>query len=217
MKKENLKRFGIAFFLLVGFVLWTLLVRCVDVKPIGPSGSVVGFAALNGAFRGLTGMKMTLYSITDWLGLVPVAFVFGFAILGLTQWIKRKKLCKVDFSVLVLGAFYIVTMAAYIFFEYVVINYRPVLIDGILEASYPSSTTMLVLCVIPTAIMQFRERIQQNVLRWCITVTLALFAAFMVIGRVLSGVHWLSDIIGGVLLSTGLVALYYATVKVREK
>ena len=153
---------------------------------------------------------MTLYVITDWLGLVPVAFGFGFAILGLAQWIKRKHILKVDYSILILGGFYIVVLAAYLFFEEVVINYRPVLINNYLEASYPSSTTLLVLCVMPTANMQLNNRIKNYNLRRIVSCTIKAFTAFIVIGRLLSGVHWLTDIIGGLLLSAGLVAMYDA-------
>ena len=153
------RKLGIALGFLAAFILWTLAVSCLDVQAIGPRDSAVGFATINGWFHSLTGVDLTLYTITDWLGLVPVAVGFGFAILGLAQWIKRKSICKVDRSILVLGGFYILVMAAYILFETVVINYRPVLINGYLEASYPSSTTMLVMCVMPTAVMQLLGRI----------------------------------------------------------
>ena len=160
----------------------------------------------------LTGVHMTLYTITDWLGLIPLIFVMGFGILGLVQWIKRKHLLKVDYTILVLGGFYILVMAAFLFFEIFVVNYRPVLIDGILEASYPSSTTMLVMCVMPTAIMQFQTRIKNDILKRCIVSAMTAFIVFMVIGRLVSGVHWFTDIIGGALLSAGLVMLYRAIV-----
>ena len=205
MKKQ---KFCIALGLLAAFMLWTVAVRSIDVQPIGPRESTVGFATLNGFIHNLTGVHMTLYTITDWLGLVPVAFGFGFAVLGLVQWIKRKSILKVDCSILILGGFYIVTLAAYLFFESYVVNYRPVLIEGYLEASYPSSTTLLVLCVMPTAMMQLRDRIQQPMLRKCVSIVITAFMAFMVIGRLISGVHWLTDIIGGILLSAGLVMLY---------
>ena len=153
---------------------------------------------------------MSLYVITDWLGLVPIGVAFGFAVLGLVQWIKRKSLLKVDRSILALGGFYIVVMAIYILFEIVVINYRPTLIDGYLEASYPSSTTILVMCVMPTAMMQLRTRIKNDLFRRCVMLTITVFITFMVIGRLVSGVHWITDIIGGALLSTAIVLMYYS-------
>ena len=210
MEKKNKKRLVLGASLVVAFVLWTILVCFVDVRAIGPEGSSVGFAALNGFVHELTGVNWFLYTITDWLGIVPIAVALGFAILGLVQLIKRKSLWKVDHSILALGVFYIVVMAAYLVFEIVVINYRPTLIEGYLEASYPSSTTMLVMCVMPTAAMQLNARIKNTVFRRCVIITIIVFIAFMVIGRFLSGVHWITDIIGGALFSAGVVTTYFS-------
>lgn len=204
MKKKS----WIAIILLNAFVLWTVAVTFVDVAPIGPSGSSVGFAALNGWFHRLTGVHMTWYIVTDWLGLVPIAVAVLFAMIGLCQWIRRKRLALVDADIWLLGAFYIVTIAVYLLFEMVVINHRPVLIEGVLEASYPSSTTLLTLCVMGTALLQARRRIGRLAVRCVVMVLLAAFCGFMVLGRLLSGVHWFTDIVGGILLSGGLVTWY---------
>ena len=190
------------------FILWTAAIKCFDIQSIGPGGSAVGFAALNGFVNELLGVHMLLYVVTDWLGIVPLCFVLGFAGLGLIQLIKRKSLFKVDSDILALGGFYVAVLAVYFLFETVVINYKPVLIDGYLEASYPSSTTMLVMCVIPTAIIQFKVRIKNKLLQKIIIFTLAAFTVFMVIERLVSGVHWFTDIVGGAILSAGLVTLY---------
>jgi undecaprenyl-diphosphatase len=205
MKKKH-AYFALGF--LLAFGLWTVLVTLVDVQPIGPEGSRVGFAALNRSFHSFTGVHMGLYTVTDWLGLIPVAFGFGFALVGLVQWIKRRSLRKVDRSILILGGFYMATLAAYLFFESWVINYRPVLIEGVLEASYPSSTTMLALCVLPTGLLQLRTRLKNSTLRIAVCWAIRLFTVFMVVGRLFSGVHWLTDILGGCLLSAALVHLY---------
>ena len=202
------KKLYVAGYMLVAFALWTTAICFVDVRAIGPQGSTVGFATINRFFHNLTGVHMTLYTVTDWLGLVPIAFAMGFALLGLVQWIKRKDFLKVDYSILVLGGFYIVVMAAYILFELFAVNYRPVLIEGVLEGSYPSSTTLLVMCVMPAAMMQLNARIKYKGFRQCVLIGIAVFIAFMVIGRLVSGVHWVTDIIGGVLLSAGLVTMY---------
>ena len=208
MKKKNHRDLYAALFTLSAFVLWTVAVRSVDVRAIGPSGSSVGFAALNGFIHKLTGVHMSLYHVTDWLGLVPIFVAMGFALLGLVQWIKRKKLSRVDYSIFVLGGFYIAVMAVYMLFETVTVNYRPVLMGGMLEASYPSSTTLLVMCVMPTAIMQFNSRIKNTAIKKSLSLVITAFIIFMVIGRLVSGVHWFTDIVGGVLLSTGLVEMY---------
>ena len=210
MKKKSRRLFFLGASLLAAFVLWTVLIRFVDVQAIGSQESSVGFATLNGFVHNITGVNVSLYVITDWLGLVPIGVAFGFAVLGLVQWIKRKSILKVDRSILVLGGFYTVVVAVYVLFETVVINYRPTLIDGYLEASYPSSTTMLVMCVMPTAMMQLRARIKNKVFSRCVMIAIAVFIVFMVIGRLVSGVHWITDIIGGALLSAGLVTMYDA-------
>lgn len=210
MKKGNQKLLFTALCLLTAFAAWTLLLRFADVKPIGPDGSTVGLAALNGAVHSLTGVNMTLYTLTDWLGLVPFVTALGFAVLGLAQWLWRKSLLRVDRSLIILGVFYAAVIAVYVFFETVVINYRPILIDGALEASYPSSTTLLVMCVMPTAAIQLGKRIRNPMLRGCAVTSVYAFTAFTVVGRILSGVHWISDIIGGMLLSAGLVMIYLA-------
>ena len=207
---QKIKRCRTALILLAAFALWTAAVCLVDVRPIGPLDSCVGFAALNAAFHRLTGVHMALYTLTDWLGLVPIGTAAAFALLGAAQWLRRRRLGRVDRSLLVLGGFYALVIAVYVCFEMFPVNFRPVLIGGHLEASYPSSTTLLTLCVMPTAALQLRGRIQRRALRRAVSWAIAAFTAFMLIGRLLSGVHWLSDIVGGALLAAGLVALYAA-------
>ena len=208
MKKSNKNSFYIAVISFTAFVLGTVLLRLVDVASIGPEGSSVGMATVNQFVHKIIGVNMPLYTITDWLSLVPIAFIFCFALLGLMQWVKRKSLRRVDFNLIVLGVFYIIVFAAYFLFETVVINYRPVLINGCLEASYPSSTTILVMCVMPTVLMQLNDRIKCKNLKILVSVLIICFMAFMVLGRLLSGVHWFSDIVGGAMLSISLVATY---------
>ena len=206
--KKGTKNFYVAAAFLLAFVLWTVIVCLVDVQTIGPQGTKVGLATVNKWIHELTGVHLSLYMLTDWLSLIPVGLVLGFAMLGLAQWIKRKKLRAVDRSLFVLGGFYIVVMILYLFFELVVVNYRPVLIEGVLEVSYPSSTTMLVMCVMPTAMMQIHDRIRNGTVRRTLKLLMTVFLIFMVLGRLISGVHWVTDIIGGGLLSIGLVMGY---------
>lgn len=210
MKQKRLVWTGAG--LLALFILWTVLIRCVDVQAVGPGGSKVGFGAWNAWFHHLTGVHMTLYTLTDWLGLIPVFICGCFGMLGLSQWIRRKKFFRVDADILLLGAYYLLVISAYLLFEMIPLNYRPVLIDGYLEASYPSSTTLLVLSVMPTLKFQTDRRCRNGKIRQTVTAFAVLFSAFMVIGRLISGVHWLTDIIGSVLLSGGLYLAYRAAV-----
>ncbi len=208
MEKKTKRRLFLAIGFLSAFAVFTVLVCTVGRAPIGPMGTSVGFAALNNAGKEIFAFHPGLYGLTDLFGLVPILFALGFAALGLWQWIRRGSLLRVDRSLLILGVFYAAVAGAFVLFEVLSLNYRPVLIDGRLEASYPSSTTLLTLCVMPTAVMQLRARIQNPALRRTLALLITAFSLLTVALRICAGVHWLTDIIGGVLLSAGLVFLY---------
>ena len=155
---------------------------------------------------------MDLYILTDWLGLVPVFVCLLFAVTGLIQWLRRKHLWHVDPDILLLGIYYCLVIGCYLAFEMIPINYRPILIEGHREASYPSSTTLLVLSVMPTLIFQARLRLQSPLAKQILSTMTIAFSIFMVVGRLISGVHWITDITGSLLLSGGLFCLYLAAV-----
>ena len=203
------KHFKHSLFLFSLFLLWTVSVCFIDVKNIGPQNSSVGLSSLNLFFHKLFGVHLNLYYITDFLSIIPLLFIAGFGFIGLIQLIKRKNILKVDFNIIMLGVFYIVVMAFFVFFEIFSINYRPILIEGVLEASYPSSTTMLSVCVMLTAAFQFNIRIKNKTLKKSVSLLIYIFTFFMITARLISGVHWFTDIIGGLLLSFSLVFMYY--------
>lgn len=210
MKEKKL--YSVGLILIAVFVFWTILILTVDVQPVGVNGTVVGFATLNCSFHNMTGVNMTIYHITDWLGLVPLFCCMIYGAVGFVQLLQRKSLLKVDIDILMLGVYYVIVIFGYLIFEMIPINYRPILIDGRMEVSYPSSTTLLVLSVMPTVIFQVDRRIKNRVVRRIITPSTILFSLFMLIGRTIAGVHWLTDIIGSVFLSVGLFLIYYANV-----
>lgn len=199
------------------FLIWTILVMNVDVQNVGPHGSAIGFSTLNMWFHKITGVHMKLYTITDWLGLIPIMICICFGALGAYQWISRRSIRRVDTDI-ILGIYYVCVILAYPIFEILPINYRPVLINGILEASYPSSTTLLVLSVMPTLTFQVGKRTKNLLLRSLTLLFVTAFSSFMVIGILVSGVHWLTYIIGSVLLSGGLFMIYvYSVSKFQTK
>ena len=209
--KRNGKRIMLrGSLLLVAFVIWTILIQSVDVQAIGVNGTDIGFAALNTWFHRLTGVHMMIYILTDWLGLVPIFVCMIFAGIGFVQFMKKRSFFKVDYDILYLGIYYIIVIFCYLFFEMVPINYRPVLIDGLMEASYPSSTTLLVLSVMPTLVEQAGRRVKGRGAKRYISIFAISFSTFMVLGRLVSGVHWVTDIIGSIFLSTGLFYFYKA-------
>ena len=211
MKKEK-RCFVTGIFNVLLFVIWTILIQKVDVKIVGETATEVGFATLNSWFHQLTGVHLWLYNVTDWLGLIPIFVCFAFAVLGFAQLIKQKNLFKVDKDILILGIYYILVIFCYLIFEMIPINYRPIFIEGRREVSYPSSTTLLILSVIPTLIFQCRRRMKNQMRIKLIEGLSYVFLLFMVFGRLISGVHWLTDIVGAIFLSFGLYRLYIAIV-----
>ena len=201
-----MKKKGIIWF--IAFVIWTWLIQTVDVQPEGVNGTDIGLATFNCWFHKLTGVHMSIYTITDWLGLVPVFICMIFGVVGLVQLIKRRSLFEVDYDIILLGIYYVIVILGYLVFEMIPINYRPILIEGRMEASYPSSTTLLVLGVMPTLIFQVRRRMKKEKIRTIICLLTVIFSVFMVIGRLIAGVHWFTDIVGSVLLSAGLFYMY---------
>lgn len=212
MKKNGKKQLISGGVLLVGFAIWTWLIQRVDVQPAGQGETDIGFATFNGWFHSVTGVHMSINTITDWAGLVPIFVCIVFGGIGLCQLMKRRSLFKVDRDLIFLGIYYVVVIFGYLIFEMIPINYRPILIEGILEASYPSSTTLLVLSVMPTMIFQVNRRVTSLTVKRIVCALASAFSAFMVIGRLIAGVHWFTDIVGAVILSAGLFCLYKASV-----
>ncbi len=208
--KGALKFFVISGVLFALFIALISAVLLIDVQAIGPQDSKIGLATLNGAVRDFFGSNEMWYNITEAFGLLALAAAGGFGVLGLYQLIRRKSIKSVDANILLLGAFYICVLASYVFFEVCVINYRPVLTEGELEASFPSSHTMLVVSIMATAAYQLVKRIKNIPVRYASLALCALVAIVTAFGRLACGVHWATDIFGGLLLSGALVFLYIA-------
>lgn len=213
-KKSHALRVGIL--LLILFLLFTAAVKLVDVQAIGPEGSQVGLATLNQLVIQALGTNTAnaLFStLTELLGYAALAVAALFCLFGLIQWISRRSLRKVDKELILMYVFYILIIGCYVLFEKIIINYRPVLENGALEASYPSSHTMLVFTIFGMAIAGhfgtiFGSKSPRILFSWLF----ALLILAMIAGRLLSGVHWCSDIIGSILLSGSIVAFYRACV-----
>lgn len=205
MKKRNIIT---SITLLILSVVFTLLVKNIDVKAIGPNESLVGFADINKLFHNLIGSNIAIYKITEIIGLIPLLIAFIYVIIGIKQLITRKSLLKVDKEIYLLGLFYILVLGVYIFFEKVVINYRPVLIDNILEPSYPSSHTLMSICICISSIM-INKKLFRNNLADIENIISIIVMVLIIVGRIISGVHWFTDILGGIIISSTLVVLFY--------
>lgn len=217
MKKLNKSLItGVSLF--VAFLAFTILVKFVDVAAVGPLGSKVGFSKINDAIFGAIGTSETWYHISEIFGILALIVAGVFVIVGLIQLIRRKSLKLIDNHILTLGVFYVVVALAYLVFEILVINKRPVLVDGELEASYPSSHTMLSICILSSAIIEFHKYFKSKK-KQLITLDVISFVIMLVvvIGRLLSGMHWFTDIIGGILISLALVFIFHGVLKLIEK
>ena len=209
-KKKNL--WVPAMILIVVSILYTVLVKFVDVGEIGPEGSKVGFQMINGYVHSMIGVQEFWYKVTKYLGIIPFIYVGYYGVIGLMQLLKGKSLKKVDQRILALGGFYVVVGLVYVFFEKVIINYRPVILEEGLEASYPSSHTMLALCICLSSLLISKYYVKKEYKRVVDGITVSLMTV-LVVGRILSGVHWITDIIGGILISLALVYTYKAVIK----
>lgn len=219
LTKNDKKHFICSGALFLLFIIFTLLVKFVDVKPIGPEGSLVGFATLNQLIHNFFGINNFWYELTQIFGYVSIMIILVFAIVGLFQLAWRKRISLVDENILSLGCFYILVVCFYVIFEKVVINYRPIIVDieeG-LEASYPSTHTLLILCVFGSLIRELKFYLKNRVSLTILQGACCLIILLTVIGRLICGVHWFSDIIGGVILSSALLVLPRAAKQEKEE
>ena len=194
-------------------IIYTLLVKYIDVQEIGPNDSLVGFATINNFMFNLTGVNMLWYDITDWWGFVPLFIAFIYAMIGFIQMIKRRNILKVDKEILGLGVYYIIVIGLYIFFETCIINYRPTLMDGILEASYPSSHTLLSVCICGSSLIINKYLFKNRNFFKAENIISILSILVIVIGRFISGVHWFTDIVGAILFSIALLKAFNIYIK----
>lgn len=206
------KYFLISIILLILSVLYTIAVKNVDTAKIGPNGSTVGFSTLNSKVHNTFEFNQTWYKITKYAGILPFFLVAFYGCTGLFQLINEKSLKKVDKKLIALGIFYVVFAIVYLFFEKVIINYRPVLIDGKLEASYPSSHTLLAICLCGSSLVVSKYFIKKDSTRKIVNILTSLTMLVIVVGRIISGVHWISDIIGGIIISLWLLSLFYTSI-----
>ena len=195
------------------FVALIVLVKTVDVQAIGPKGTSIGLATVNIGVHHFLGEHLWLYTLTNVLGYGALALAGCMGVLGLLQMVYRKRLFKVDKELLLLGCLYVVTGLFYVLFEKVIINYRPMLLPGeeLPEASFPSSHTMLSLVIFASLLIALPKYVKKSsqpgrILTWVLWVCMVV----MVVGRLISGVHWFTDILGGTLLGGTLVSLYGA-------
>lgn len=208
---NNKRNIIISSILVFMAILFTILAKVIDVKPVGLDNTNLGFSTINKYVFDLLGTSNLWYVITKYLGVIAILIICIYGLIGIIQLIKRKSLLKVDREIIMLGIFYVIVMMIYVFFEKVIINYRPVSEDGLLEASYPSSHTLLTLFVSGSAIL-INKKLYSNKYIKVINILLFIMMILMPVGRLLSGVHWFTDILEGVLISSALLMSFYTVI-----
>ena len=201
----------ISTLLLISSIIFILFLKNIDVKCNAVNNSCIGFATINQFIFNNIGVNMLWYTITDYLGLIPIFISIIYAIIGLKQLLHRK---KVDIEIIILGIFYIIVILTYILFEKYIINYRPILMNGLLEASFPSSHTLMTICLCGSSII-INNRLFKNKFTKIVNVISLFIIIITIIGRLISGVHWFTDIIGGLLISSFLLMLFYSAVNIK--
>ena len=215
MKKEK-KNLFICAGLILFAIIYTCLVKVVDVQPVGAEGSNIGFATINKFVFDNIGFNNIWYKITEILGYVPILFVGVYGLIGMYQLIKGKSFAKVDKELICLAIFYVIVIALYVFFEKVIINYRPVILDEGLEASYPSSHTLMSLCLCGSSIL-INKKLFKNKYTNIMNIINYIMIIVIVVGRLISGVHWFTDILGGIIISSALLKTFKYVINCLKK
>lgn len=206
--KKNWKWLVGAAFLLL-FLILIILLKTVDVEINEAIGKEIGLSRINVTVHNAIGVHFRWYDATEYIGYFAILAAAGFAVwAGVRLLVSRFSIRKMGLDFLVLGGLYIVVILCYVFFEFAVVNYRPILLDGKAEASFPSSHTVLSIVVFVSAAKILYRRFAPRVSPILFSLPFWALAAFTVSGRLVSGVHWLTDVIGGVLLSLALLFIF---------
>jgi undecaprenyl-diphosphatase len=188
---------------LVLFIILMLLLN-VDKAVIAESGKEVGLSHINNLVS--YSYKENIDFMTDLLMYITFTVVVFEAGLGLYQLIKGKSLFKVDIEIIIFGIALVVMVALWLLFDYVIkINVRP---THEAEGSFPSThvliTTFLALASHAFICYQYENKFAKygSLLIAVSIIALVLF------GRVASGMHYITDVTGGLFLG---LALYFCT------
>ena len=202
----------ISFILLFISIIFIILLKTVDVRCNSINNSCIGLYTINHYFFNKIGVNIFFYNITDYLGIIPILLSFLYTFIGIKQLIKR----KVNREIIILGSFYVLVLLVYILFEKCIINYRPILIDGVLEASFPSSHTLISICFFGSSII-INNRLFKNIITKVLNIISLIISIIIVVFRFISGVHWFTDILGGILISSFLLMLFYLMLDIFKK
>lgn len=209
--KKNILNFSITAGLFLVFAIFTILVKFVDTSVVATTGTQIGLSSINKPLFDFFGANETWGTISTLLFVIAGVVVLTLATIAVVEMIKSKSLFKINHKLLLVALLYVLTAIFYVIFEFVIINYRPLLDEGLIKASYPSSHTLLICVVCLSACLIVPDYIKSNPLKITITTILCLISVLAPITRLLAGMHWFTDVVASIILSLALVMLYYST------
>lgn len=153
--------------------------------------------------------------ITDIILITAIAILGVFAILSLTEWVKRKSLKKVDKELLaMLPSLALMAITYFIFDKLFILNTRP---NGSGEPSFPSTHTMVTATIFLMTMFALPKYIKNKSLRIILDVVMAILIVLVSIGRVAANMHWVSDVVGGLIFSVLFAGVYVVIIKHKKK
>lgn len=182
------------------FLLFLIMLYTVDVKNIGAGVTKVGLCFINNHSFMASNASMwdKISDVCMYLGIGVIGALF---ILGVVQLIQRKNILKVDKEILVFGCLVVLMIIIWLFFDKVlIVNNRPILVDGKVECSFPSTHIMITSFALLSGSYYLFKKINKKHLTIIMYVASAIIVTICFLGRVLSGMHFLTDAVCGLLM-----------------
>ena len=183
--------------------------------PIGDLGSI-NLRALNNGFRGLFGYEQggyfrSLYLITEGLGVVSILACLFWTGMGIKDLIKYRDINDVDKSIFATWLLYVLALIVWRVTLKISVSYAPVSVHpkSALVVSFPCGNTFLIIISMCSSIYligYFLEEKKKLVL--ALRVACIAILALGIILRTISGVNWLTDILGAIGFAVPAVVLY---------
>ena len=197
-------KYSIIILGIIGLVnlFFVFLLKVANVKLTGTYNTSIGLGSINLKLRDLIGTSKAFDIISTIILVIAFLIVAAEIALAIYELVKRKDIEKLDNEIWALSVTYAALAFIFAVFNYaLIINVRPVVIDGKLESSYPSTHVLVSLTVFLTGITMTSYLVKDKKLKLGIDIALIALSVLVVITRMLSGKHWFTDIIGGILAS----------------
>lgn len=176
-------------------LIFTILVSFVDVKIFNVTNTKIGLYSLNKIFLVNSINSNYINIISNGIFLICLLVIILMLLLITFEYFKTKKINKNNLNFFI--HFLIMVLIWIIFDKILIINYRPILINGNIEGSYPSTHVMVSTFVLLFLSDQLKKIFKNDKIFYIISIGLIIIQS---ISRILLTMHWFTDIIGGLLI-----------------